>query len=85
MVEEQGQLLKENILILFRLQQEFLKDQGSLLFIIYKNFLINYLEGLPSIYTDDTTLISSETDTHKTTSQLNSDLKFFNLGQKMES
>ena len=85
MVEEQGQLLKENILILFTLQQEFLKDQGSLLFIIYKNFLINYLEGLPSIYADDTTLISSETDTHKTTSQLNSDLKLFNLGQKMES
>ena len=48
---------------------------GPLLFIIYLNDLINDLESLPLIYADDTTLISSETDTHKTTSQLNSDLK----------
>ena len=41
----------------------------------YINDLINDLESLPLIYADDTTLISSETDTHKTTSQLNSDLK----------
>ena len=38
---------------------------GPLLFIIYINDLINDLESLPLIYADDTTLISSVTDTHK--------------------
>ena len=47
---------------------------GPILFIIYLNDLIHDLESLPLIYADDTTLISSEVDTHKTTSQLNRDL-----------
>ena len=41
---------------------------GPILFIIYLNDLIHDLESLPLIYADDTTLISSEVDTHKTTS-----------------
>lgn len=47
---------------------------GPLLFIIYINDLILGLESLPLIYADDTTLISSETDTHSTTRILNRDL-----------
>lgn len=47
---------------------------GPLLFIIYINDLILGLESLPLIYADDTTLISSETDTHSTTRVLNRDL-----------
>ena len=46
-----------------------------LLFIIYLNDLIKDLESLPLIYADDTTLISSEIDTDKTTSQLSRDLQ----------
>ena len=47
---------------------------GPLLFITYINDLILGLESLPLIYADDTTLISSEIDTHSTTSILNRDL-----------
>ena len=52
--------------------------QGSrlepLLFIIKINDLIMYLESLPLIYDDDTTLISCEIDTHTKTSLVNRDL-----------
>ena len=47
---------------------------GPLMFIIYLNDLNKDLESHPVIHADDTTLISSEIDTHKTTSQLNRDL-----------
>ena len=55
---------------------------GPLLFIIYLNDLIHDLESLPLIYTDDTTLINSEVDTHKTASQLNRDLNRFSTWAK---
>ena len=48
--------------------------RGHILFIIYLNYLFHDPESFPLKYANDTILISSEVDTHKTTGKLNRDL-----------